>query len=463
MTYSFRKFIVLFAVSVALMSCAKPEVSIETKESIASFPMKFEGRIDGFDGITVRTSDTKAQESWKEGDVLYLSFVRPDETWLRASAEAYFSNNAWTITFLQNSEYSISYNETGTCIATYIENPNSFDDYSVSLSSESILYQDEKAIYTRAGNGDFIVSAILKPKTSRIRFKGDYNKDETIIVNGIKVYNYFPYFTGSSATLGTTSSIGTSVDKDGYTPYIYGVLDDEESRQLYLHINNNSGSKTYTLSCSDNTLIPGKTGVMPLPTIQSNNRWRQGLHFIVKGVRFSMYPNGYDRNFLAQTEVTEELYQTVLGNPTDSQLPQTNITRQEAINFTQKLTELLPYSFSLPYGYEWESAAAMSMPADPYSDYNNLDEVAWYAGNSSSLKPVMQKDSNSNGFYDMYGNAAEWIQDDTNYRYYYYGGSYKTPKEDFTSYNFFETTASSSFKAEDIGFRLKVNIINLIP
>ena len=67
--------------------------------------------------------------------------------------------------------------------------------------------------------------------------------------------------------------------------------------------------------------------------------------------------------------------------------------------------------YRLPTESEWEYSAR-SGQSFKYSGSNNVDEVAWYDGNSGDeIHPVGQKKPNGFGLYDMSGNVFEWVWD----------------------------------------------------
>lgn len=134
---------------------------------------------------------------------------------------------------------------------------------------------------------------------------------------------------------------------------------------------------------------------------------------------------------MGETEVTEALWNAVMGSGGGSNThPKTSVTWSEAHTFAEKLTELAreqglisdEQSFCLPTEAQWEFAAKGGNLSRGYlySGSNDIDEVAVTYENSGSDAPldVKTKAPNELGFYDMSGNAYEWVDD--------YGGDYSS-------------------------------------
>ena len=151
------------------------------------------------------------------------------------------------------------------------------------------------------------------------------------------------------------------------------------------------------------------------------------------------------------TEVTQEIYESVMGNnPSnfkgEKNLPVENVSWYDAVRFCNKLSEqegLEPvYSvdgetdldqwsrdfpdekmecnesangYRLPTVEEWQYAAKGGQNYK-YSGSDDLDKVGWY-GEIEGLvaigktHPVAQKAPNGYGLYDMSGNVWEWCWD----------------------------------------------------
>jgi len=122
---------------------------------------------------------------------------------------------------------------------------------------------------------------------------------------------------------------------------------------------------------------------------------------------------------IGQTEVTQELWQAVMGsNPSsftgDLQRPVETVSWDDCQTFISKLNQLTGKNFRLPTEAEWEYAArgGNRTRGFKYAGSNNLDDVAWYDSNSgSATHPVATKAPNELGLYDMSGNVYEWCQD----------------------------------------------------
>ena len=108
--------------------------------------------------------------------------------------------------------------------------------------------------------------------------------------------------------------------------------------------------------------------------------------------------------------------------PNDSMVPVGNISWHDAAEYCKWLSKTTGKKFHLPSEAEWEFAARGGMKSKnyTYSGGNNIDEVAWYLGNSERRSHTIgKKMANELDIYDMTGNMREWCSDwysDTYYK-----------------------------------------------
>ena len=130
--------------------------------------------------------------------------------------------------------------------------------------------------------------------------------------------------------------------------------------------------------------------------------------------------------YIGETEVTQELWQAVMGStPSGStgsaNLPVVEVSWNDCQSFITKLNELTGQNFRLPTEAEWEYAAVGGLRGHGYiySGSANIEDVAWYYWNTNlKRQEVATKKWNELGIYDMSGNVWEWCQDWYDSSYY---------------------------------------------
>lgn len=130
--------------------------------------------------------------------------------------------------------------------------------------------------------------------------------------------------------------------------------------------------------------------------------------------------------YIGQTEVTQELWQAVMGtNPSSfkgSKRPVEQVSWKDCQDFVNELSRLTGERFHLPTEAQWEFAARGGVKSTGcnYAGSNAIATVAWYEDNcykKGSSSPdygthaVATKSPNELGIYDMSGNVWEWCQD----------------------------------------------------
>ena len=121
--------------------------------------------------------------------------------------------------------------------------------------------------------------------------------------------------------------------------------------------------------------------------------------------------------YIGQTEVTQELWQAVMGNNPSffkgNKRPVEQVSWDDCQTFLRKLNSMTGQTFRLPTEAEWEYAArGGKSEGTKYSGSNFIEDTAWYGDNSGNqTHDVATKRANSLGIYDMSGNVDEWCND----------------------------------------------------
>ena len=187
---------------------------------------------------------------------------------------------------------------------------------------------------------------------------------------------------------------------------------------------------------------------------------------------------------MARYEVTQELYQAVMGNNPSKWKGKRNsvelITWDDAIEFCKKATAELRQKkligekevIRLPSEAEWEYACRAGTTT-AYSfgdDAKDLGDYAWFKGNAAGNDPpVGMKKPNPWGLYDMHGYVWEWCADPWHPTYegaptdgsvweekgtkerVIRGGAWSAPAE--AARSTFRANAAPNVKTDGIGFR----------
>ena len=241
--------------------------------------------------------------------------------------------------------------------------------------------------------------------------------------------------------LGTTPSVfrdvivGThqvEIRKEGYISQPETVLIQEgENASLNgsltegfsANTNVQDGNKTFTVNGVSFTMIyvQGGTFTMGGTAEQGNDAFTEEKP--THSVTLSDY-------YLCETEVTQALWQAVMGTTLAQQQTQAGVSRplrgegddypmyyvtwEDCQRFIERLNTLTGQSFKLPTEAQWEFAArgGNKTVQKKFSGSNAIDEVAWFRGNSeATTHPVKSKTANELGLYDLCGNVGEWCAD----------------------------------------------------
>lgn len=414
---------------------------------------KMQANLASYEGVTRRVTTEESTDEWPDGSKIYFMIESGQK---KVPVVAVYSSTFATWSFCYDASAEIP--ASGTMKGCYLEGATESSFTEATLSEEGIVYIDAKASYTYQDE-TFAVTVNLKPSYVRLRFVG--MESQGAVFQGM---NYVSHFDAQSYTFEQEPIIkeliaSESVDGKYYTPYVYGYLNADQ--KIYL----TTGGISYGRTLASGSLQAGESGWMTMPaenyipkgwsvqtapSLADHIVWGSGVTdeqktvitqlarnmVYVSGGTFTMgatseqlgansdekpahtvtLTSGY---YMGETEVTQELYQAVMGsNPSSysgTQKPVTNVSWNDCQTFITKLNNLTGLTFRLPTEGEWEYAARGGNKSKGYlySGSNMIDAVAYYDDNRSGSGPtnVKSKSPNELGLYDMSGNVWEWCQD----------------------------------------------------
>ncbi len=217
--------------------------------------------------------------------------------------------------------------------------------------------------------------------------------------------------------------------KDAYMRYLAKVNIDH-STATSAGKTEASGAKTFTVKGVTFTMISVEGGTFTMGATSEQGNDVASAEKPAHKVTLGDY-------YIGETEVTQALWQAVMGNnPSrfkgNTNRPVENVSWNDCQKFIKKLNRLTGETFRLPTEAEWEYAARGGNKSKGYihAGSNIVSDVAWYKVNALDVgssspdygnHPVKGKQPNELGLYDMSGNVSEWCSDW--YDSSYYGSS----------------------------------------
>lgn len=203
---------------------------------------------------------TRAGFSWTDGAKVYLRFNDAGGV-VKGVATYEVSTDTWNV----KPDRTLTAEELSVCEAYHFVNPSSSSSLSVGLTAESVIYADTAATYLL--DEDILsVTAVLSPKTGRVRFKG--TEGQTFGVTGLSYYS--AYNISSNTFTAKAVKVSDKVESDGYSSFYYVYFTDGKERSMVFDY---VSTASYKRVFDEAVLSPGTSGFLTIPTLEKHDNW----------------------------------------------------------------------------------------------------------------------------------------------------------------------------------------------
>ena len=258
----FNHFLGALLLTACCLSCSQEadnDFPVDTEDCVPVYRLRFDADIKDYDGgVPVTRSGDKA--SWDDGDKVYLRFHENART-ISGIAIYDGETDEWSI----QPDRALASTDLSECDALYFLNPSSSTASRVSLTSSSAVYADTVATY-QLYDDLLIVTAVLQPKTGRIRFKGV--EGQNFKVSGLSHYTEYNFYSNSYNSKEFVFS--ATVTEDGFSPFAYAFFTDANDRTLNFYYTDKA---LFKRTFPSSTLNAGESGYITIPTIESYDGW----------------------------------------------------------------------------------------------------------------------------------------------------------------------------------------------
>ena len=244
-------YIILAVLSVMTVACSRDAESSTGQEQSQTFtyPLHLEVMLNDFEqGIT------RSDYNWPAMSQIYLQF-HIGNSLVQGTATYSQTTKLWTVTTSQQ----IASDTDGDCEAYYFVNASGTSSQTVTLTANSIVYQDTEGSFTFMEDNVMSVKILLSPRTGRVRFKG--KASDKFGISGLAYHTSYNIANNTFTTNGT--KLSSTFDKAGDTDYYYVYFSDSDKRQLTV---DGTGKGAFIRSFGEGVLAVGQSGYITLPS-----------------------------------------------------------------------------------------------------------------------------------------------------------------------------------------------------